>query len=106
MDWEPAYVSNGGLWIWLMKNHMANIKGLAETGQCGEIGEYVHRMNAFMQALEYKYATGNAVTLATFGGSLIGDFGKNMQALASDAKEMAGKRFGTDISGKAFGARA
>ena len=45
-----------------MKNHMANIKGLAETGQYGEIDEYVQRMDASMQALEYKYATGNAVT--------------------------------------------
>jgi len=45
-----------------MKNHMANIKGLAETGQYGEIDEYVRRMDASMQALEYKYATGNAVT--------------------------------------------
>lgn len=45
-----------------MKNHLANIKGLAETGQYGEIEEYVQRMDATMQALEYKYATGNAVT--------------------------------------------
>ncbi len=45
-----------------MKNHMANIKGLAETGQYGEIEEYVQKMDASMQALEYKYATGNAVT--------------------------------------------
>ena len=45
-----------------MKNHMANIKGLAETGQYGEIAGYVRRMDASMQALEYKYATGNAVT--------------------------------------------
>jgi len=45
-----------------MKNHMANIKGLAETGQYGEIDKYVRRMDASMQALEYKYVTGNAVT--------------------------------------------
>lgn len=45
-----------------MKNHMANIKGLAETGQYGEIEEYVQRMDETMQALEYKYVTGNAVT--------------------------------------------
>ncbi len=45
-----------------MKNHMANIKGLAETGQYGEIVEYVQRMDVSMQALEYKYTTGNAVT--------------------------------------------
>ncbi len=45
-----------------MKNHMANIKGLAEAGQYGEIEEYVRRMDETMQALEYKYVTGNAVT--------------------------------------------
>lgn len=45
-----------------MKNHLANIKGLAETRQYGEIEEYIQRMDASMQALEYKYATGNAVT--------------------------------------------
>ncbi|MDE7444643.1 MAG: GHKL domain-containing protein [Lachnospiraceae bacterium] len=45
-----------------MKNHMANIKGLAETGEYGEIEEYVQRMDETMQALEYKYVTGNAVT--------------------------------------------
>lgn len=45
-----------------MKNHMANIKGLAETEQYEEIEEYVRRMDESMQALEYKYTTGNAVT--------------------------------------------
>ena len=45
-----------------MKNHMANIKGLAETGQYGEIEEYVQRMDETMQELEYRYVTGNAVT--------------------------------------------
>lgn len=45
-----------------MKNHMANIKGLTEAGQYGEIEEYVQRMDETMQALEYKYVTGNAVT--------------------------------------------
>lgn len=45
-----------------MKNHMANIKGLAEAGQYGEIEEYVHKMDETMQELEYKYVTGNAVT--------------------------------------------
>lgn len=45
-----------------MKNHMANIKGLAETRQYGEIDGYVQRMDVSMQALEYKYTTGNAVT--------------------------------------------
>lgn len=45
-----------------MKNHMANIKGLAEAGAYGEIEEYVRRMDETMQKLEYKYVTGNAVT--------------------------------------------
>lgn len=45
-----------------MKNHMANIKGLAEAGQYGEIEGYVQRMDETMQELEYKYVTGNAVT--------------------------------------------
>ena len=45
-----------------MKNHMANIKGLAEVGQYGEIEDYVQKMDETMQELEYKYVTGNAVT--------------------------------------------
>ena len=45
-----------------MKNHMANIKGLAGAGQYGEIEDYVRRMDETMQELEYKYVTGNAVT--------------------------------------------
>ena len=45
-----------------MKNHMANIKGLAGTGEYGEIEDYVRRMDETMQELEYKYVTGNAVT--------------------------------------------
>ena len=39
-----------------MKNHMANIKGLAGAG---EIEDYVRRMDETMQELEYKYVTGN-----------------------------------------------
>ena len=45
-----------------MKNHMANIKGLAGAGEYGEIGDYIRRMDETMQELEYKYVTGNAVT--------------------------------------------
>ena len=45
-----------------MKNHMANIKGLAGVGEYGEIEDYVRRMDETMQELEYKYMTGNAVT--------------------------------------------
>ncbi len=45
-----------------MKNHMANIQGLAGAGQYGEIEDYVRRMDETMQELEYKYVTGNPVT--------------------------------------------
>ncbi len=45
-----------------MKNHMANIKGLAGAREYGEIEDYVRRMDATLQELEYKYVTGNAVT--------------------------------------------
>ena len=45
-----------------IKNHMANIKGLAGAGEYGEIEYYVRRMDETMQELEYKYVTGNAVT--------------------------------------------
>ena len=45
-----------------MRNHMANIKGLAGAGEYGEIEDYVRRMDETMQELEYKYVTGNAVT--------------------------------------------
>lgn len=45
-----------------MKNHMANIKGLAGAGEYGEIEDYVRRMDETMQELEYKYVTENAVT--------------------------------------------
>ncbi len=45
-----------------MKNHMANIQGLAGVGQYGKIEDYVRRMDETMQELEYKYVTGNPVT--------------------------------------------
>ena len=45
-----------------MKNHMANIKGLAGAGEYGEIEDYVRRMDETMQELEYRYVTENAVT--------------------------------------------
>lgn len=45
-----------------MKNHMMNLKGLAEGGRYREIEEYVQKMDETMQTLEYKYITGNAVT--------------------------------------------
>ena len=67
-----------------MKNHMANIKGLAGAGEYGEIEEYVRRMDETMQELEYKYVTGNAVT-----DVIIND--KCRRA------EKAGIRFGADF---------
>ena len=67
-----------------MKNHMANIKGLTEAGEYGEIEEYVRRMDETMQELEYKYVTGNAVT-----DVIIND--KCRRA------EKAGIRFGADF---------
>lgn len=45
-----------------MKNHMANLRGLAESGQYQEIEAYLREMDAVMQRLEYRYTTGNAVT--------------------------------------------
>ena len=35
-----------------MKNHMANIKGMAGAGEYGEIGDYIRRMDETMQELE------------------------------------------------------
>ena len=67
-----------------MKNHMANIKGLTEAGEYGEIEDYVRRMDETMQELEYKYVTGNAVT-----DVIIND--KCRRA------EKAGIRFGADF---------
>ena len=67
-----------------MKNHMANIKGLAGAGEYGEIEDYVRRMDETMQELEYRYVTGNAVT-----DVIIND--KCRRA------EKAGIRFGADF---------
>ena len=67
-----------------MKNHMANIKGLAGAGEYGEIEDYIRRMDETMQELEYKYVTGNAVT-----DVIIND--KCRRA------EKAGIRFGADF---------
>ncbi len=49
-----------------MKNHMANIKGLADAGQYVEIEKYVQKMDETMQELEYKYTTGNAAPMTSF----------------------------------------
>lgn len=45
-----------------MKNHLANLKGLAAGEQYGEIAAYVSKMDETMQELECRYATGNALT--------------------------------------------
>ena len=45
-----------------MKNHLTNIKGLAAGEQYEEIASYIQKIDETMQELEYKYATGNAVT--------------------------------------------
>lgn len=45
-----------------MKNHMTNIKGLAARDQYEEIDRYIEKLDATIEELDYKYATGNAVT--------------------------------------------
>lgn len=45
-----------------MKNHMTNIKGLVERGQYEEVEGYIRKLDGTIQELEYRYATGNAVT--------------------------------------------
>lgn len=45
-----------------MRNHLTNIKGLAAGEQYGEIADYISKMDATMQELECRYATGNALT--------------------------------------------
>lgn len=55
-------------------------------------------IDTFMEAYDFNGKT--VVPFATSGGSLLGDSGKNMQALAPGAKVEAGKRFAADASGK------
>lgn len=45
-----------------MKNHLANIKGLVEREQYEEAEAYIGKMDETMQALSYRFCTGNAVT--------------------------------------------
>ncbi len=45
-----------------MKNHLTNIKGLAESGHYRDMETYIARMNDSMKILELTIHTGNAVT--------------------------------------------
>lgn len=45
-----------------MKNHMTNIKGLVAGEQYQEVDRYIAKLDATIQELDYKYATGHPVT--------------------------------------------
>ncbi len=45
-----------------MRNHITNIKGLAESENYGEMEQYIARMDASLSALDLKVKTGNPVT--------------------------------------------
>lgn len=45
-----------------MKNHMTNIKGLAESGHFEDLETYIARMNDSMKIFEYTIRTGNPIT--------------------------------------------
>lgn len=45
-----------------MKNHLTNIKGLAESGRYEEMEQYIAQMDAGLNAFELTVRTGNAVT--------------------------------------------
>lgn len=57
-------------------------------------------IDTFMEAYDFSGKT--IVPFATSGGSSIGDCGKNMQALAPNAKVEKGKRFSANVSAKAL----
>lgn len=57
-------------------------------------------IDTFMEAYDFKGKT--VIPFVTSGGSPIGNAGKNMQALAAEAKVMDGKRFAAATSGKAL----
>lgn len=57
-------------------------------------------IDTFMEAYDFKGKT--VVPFATSGGSPIGDSGRNMQALAPEAKVVKGKRLAADETGKAL----
>lgn len=45
-----------------MKNHMANLKGLAASGNFQAAGHYMEKLEETMGTLDYQFATGNPVT--------------------------------------------
>jgi len=45
-----------------MKSHMSNIKGLVAGEKYGEVEKYIGKLDETIQALDYKFSTGNAVT--------------------------------------------
>lgn len=55
-------------------------------------------IDTFMEAYDFTGKT--VVPFVTSGGSPVGGAGKNMQALAPEAKVAAGKRFAANVSGK------
>ena len=55
-------------------------------------------IDTFMETYDFSGKT--VVPFATSGGSLVGDSGKNMQALAPNAKVVQGKRFPANTSGQ------
>ena len=57
-------------------------------------------IDTFME--DYDFSGKKVIPFATSGGSSIGDSGKNMQALAPGAKVAEGKRFVSNVSGKAL----
>ncbi len=61
-------------------------------------------IDTFMESYDFSGKT--VVPFATSGGSLMGDSGKNMQALAPSAKVMDGKRFAAEVPGKELAAWA
>lgn len=57
-------------------------------------------IDTFMEG--YDFSGKKVIPFATSGGSSIGDSGKNMQALVPGAKVAEGKRFVSNVSGKAL----
>lgn len=53
-------------------------------------------MDTFIES--YDFAGKTVIPFVTSGSSDIGDYGKNLQALAPNAKVLTGKRFSTDVS--------
>ena len=53
-------------------------------------------MDTFIES--YDFADKTVIPFVTSGSSDIGDYGKNLQALAPDAKVLTGKRFSTGVT--------